>query len=148
MFCATLIGTLLAVTFVGCSHHAAPLPVVQVQAISHHRDVPEPATTTTTPPTTVPAVVVTWPKAPHIASVGSGRCGGDLPPCSVMYCENGGKLTGKNPSSSASGKWQILDSTWGGYGGYSHAQDAPESVQDAKARQIYAGGAGRSQWVC
>lgn len=82
------------------------------------------------------------------AQVGTGRCGGHLPPCSVMMCESGGNLRAENPSSSASGKWQIIDSTWGGYGGYSRASHAPESVQDERAAQIYAGGAGRSQWVC
>lgn len=78
----------------------------------------------------------------------SGRCGGSLPPCSVMMCESGGSLTAHNPRSTASGKWQILDTTWNGYGGYRHASDAPEDVQDARAREIYAGGAGRSAWVC
>lgn len=83
------------------------------------------------------------------AQYGSGACGGDLPPCSVMMCESsGGNLRAQNPRSSASGKWQILDSTWAGYGGYARASDAPESVQDERARQVYAGGAGRGQWVC
>jgi hypothetical protein len=78
----------------------------------------------------------------------TGRCGGDLPTCRIMQCESGGSDTAQNPSSTASGKWQILDSTWGGYGGYRRARDAPESVQDARARQLWAGGAGRSQWAC
>lgn len=82
------------------------------------------------------------------AVYGTGACGGDLPPCSVMWCESHGSLTAQNPHSTASGKWQILDSTWGGYGGYSRAMYAPESVQDARAREIYAGGAGRGAWVC
>lgn len=76
----------------------------------------------------------------------SGRCGGDLPPCCVMNRESGGSLTAQNPSSTASGKWQFLDSTWAGFGGYSSAYLAPESVQDAKARQLWAGGAGASHW--
>lgn len=79
---------------------------------------------------------------------GSGACGGDLPPCSVMECESGGNLLAQNPRSTASGKWQILDSTWAGYGGYRRAMDAPEEVQDGRAREIYAGGAGRRAWVC
>lgn len=83
-----------------------------------------------------------------VASYGSGACGGNLPPCSVMMCESGGSLTAQNPNSSASGKWQILDSTWANYKGYSRAMYAPESVQDERAAQIYAGGAGRSAWVC
>lgn len=76
----------------------------------------------------------------------SGRCGGDLPPCYVMMRESGGSLTARNPSSSASGKWQFLDSTWAGYGGYASAYLAPESVQDGKARELWAGGAGCSHW--
>lgn len=79
---------------------------------------------------------------------GSGRCGGNLPPCSVMECESGGDPTAQNPNSSASGKWQVIDSTWNNYGGYPSAASAPESVQDAFAAQLYAGGAGRGHWSC
>lgn len=67
---------------------------------------------------------------------GGGRCGGDLPPCWIMMRESGGDPRAQNPTSSASGKWQMLDSTWAGYGGYAHASDAPEEVQDAKARTM------------
>ncbi len=91
--------------------------------------------------------------APAPPKTSSGRCGGDLPPCSVMECESGGSLTARNPTSSASGKWQIINPTWkgteaGANSGVSSAADAPEHVQDAAAREIYAGGAGRSQWTC
>lgn len=82
-----------------------------------------------------------------VSGSGAGRCGGDLPPCSVMMCESGGSLTARN-SSGAAGKWQIMPGTWNGYGGYASAADAPEDVQDARAAEIYAGGAGRSAWVC
>jgi Transglycosylase-like domain len=76
----------------------------------------------------------------------SGRCGGVLPPCYVMQRESGGDIRAENPVSSASGKWQFIDGTWDGYGGYAHASDAPEEVQDAKARETWAGGAGCSHW--
>ena len=76
----------------------------------------------------------------------SGRCGGDLPPCCVMQRESGGNIHAQNPTSSASGKWQFVDGTWNGYGGYSSAAQAPESVQDAKARELWAGGAGAGHW--
>lgn len=79
---------------------------------------------------------------------GSGRCGGNLPPCPVMECESGGNIHAENPNSSASGKWQIIDSTWGNYMGYPTAASAPEWVQDQRAAEIYAGGAGRGQWAC
>ena len=83
------------------------------------------------------------------SSYGSGACGGDLPTCEIMMCESGGDIRIENQQgSSASGKWQIIDGTWNGYGGYARAKDAPEHVQDAKARELWAGGAGRSQWEC
>lgn len=91
----------------------------------------------------------------------SGQCGGSLPPCYVMMRESRGDIRiwnggcyapigwrGKSPcgASSASGKWQAIRSSWGGYGGYVNAADAPEAVQDAWARRLYAGGRGGSHW--
>lgn len=76
----------------------------------------------------------------------TGRCGGDLPPCYVMMRESRGIITARNPSSTASGKWQFLNSTWAGFGGYAEAWMAPESVQDAKARILWDGGRGCSHW--
>lgn len=92
----------------------------------------------------------------------SSRCGGDLPPCYVMERESSGDLriwnggcyapVGWNGSrspcggSTASGKWQIIRTTWARYGGFLNAADAPEDVQDAKARALWAGGRGCSHW--
>ncbi len=76
----------------------------------------------------------------------SGECGGDLPPCCVLARESGGDPRAENPVSTASGLWQFVDGTWGGYGGYSHASYAPVSVQNDRARQVWAGGAGASNW--
>lgn len=103
------------------------------------------------------------PDQPPLAvtpSYGAGACGGDLPPCWVMNNESGGNLTvwnggcyypigyaGNNPcGSTASGKWQFIRSTWAGYGGYLNAADAPEHVQDEKARLTWAGGRGCGHW--
>lgn len=83
---------------------------------------------------------------PPSSSVIRGGCGGALPPCYVMIRESRGSLTAKNPDSTASGKWQFLDSTWHGYGGYAHASDAPEWVQDSRAAEVWAGGRGCSHW--
>lgn len=98
---------------------------------------------------------------PSVAVYGSGACGGTLPPCWVYHREDPtGDLTVWNGGchepvgwtgppcgrSTASGKWQFLRSTWNGYAGYVNAADAPESVQDAKARLVWAGGAGCGHW--
>lgn len=100
--------------------------------------------------------------APQGPTQGSGRCGGDLPPCYVMQRESGGDIRiwnggcyapvghqGRSPCgvSSASGKWQFVRGTWGGFGGYVNAADAPESVQDERARQLWAGGRGCGHWA-
>jgi Transglycosylase-like domain len=94
----------------------------------------------------VAAAVEHYSGTKNLSTPSSGRCGGNLPPCYVMNRESGGSLTAQNPTSTASGKWQFLDSTWNNYGGYSSASDAPENVQDAKAAEVWAGGAGCSHW--
>lgn len=121
----------------------------------------EEAARTTTTTTTTTTLTPTATAPPPAAGPSTGRCGGDLPPCSIMQRESGGDpriwngvcyaptgWTGNSPcgSSSASGKWQFVRGTWAGFGGYLNAADAPESVQDAKARQVWAGGRGCSHW--
>lgn len=118
----------------------------------------EPVTTTTETPTTTEPAPATIPRRSSTTTTeylreeattqaGTGNCGGDLPPCYVMMRESRGSLTVYNYSGSgASGKWQFMPSTWDGYGGYANAADAPESVQDAKARKLWAGGAGCAHW--
>lgn len=73
-------------------------------------------------------------------------CGGKLPTCHILECESGGNPKAENPRSSASGLWQFLDSTWDHYGGYHHASDAPASVQNDKAVELWNGGSGRRHW--
>jgi hypothetical protein len=51
----------------------------------------------------------------------------------IRALESGGDYTAAASSSTASGAYQFLDSTWAGYGGYRRALDAPPAVQDAKA---------------
>lgn len=118
-----------------------------------------------TPPTTTTTSVVPQPPdvteldwealarlSKHTARASRGstrprnRVGGDLPPLHVVMCESGGSYTAENPRSTASGRYQIVDSSWNGYRGYSHAADAPPDVQDAKAREMWNGGRGASHW--
>lgn len=81
-----------------------------------------------------------------LSSGGSGSTGVDPRLERVAQCESGGNYRAKNPRSTASGKYQILDSTWNGYGGYRRAMDAPPAVQDAKAKELWAGGRGANHW--
>ncbi|WP_462419010.1 transglycosylase family protein [Kytococcus sp. Marseille-QA3725] len=58
----------------------------------------------------------------------------------IKHCESRGDYAAENGGTSASGAYQFLDSTWqviAGDSGYSHAADAPESVQDAAAVKLY-----------
>lgn len=98
------------------------------------------ATATTAPPVAAPTVA----GAP--AGWHSGMCGGNLPTCCIMMRESGGNPAAYNPSGAA-GKWQFMPGTWGGYGGFASAAQAPEWVQDARAIEIWAGGAGAGHWA-
>ncbi|MBV9336165.1 MAG: transglycosylase family protein [Solirubrobacterales bacterium] len=68
-------------------------------------------------------------------------------PNSVVTCESGGQNLTPN-SAGASGYYQFLPSTWNGYGGYGQAYQAPKSLQDQRASQLWNGGSGASNWVC
>jgi transglycosylase-like protein len=101
-------------------------------------------------PIVIRKVVEVTPEAPAVApqapsqgySGGGGGCGLDT----IKQRESGGDYRAQNPSSSASGAYQVLDGTWGGYGGYQRAGDAPANVQDKFAQSLYAQH-GSSPWV-
>ena len=86
-------------------------------------------------------------KAPARTGRGGGG-GGSCNPESIVQRESKGDPNAVNPSPGAGGKYQFLPSTWSGYGGYSPAEDAPESVQDERFNEMWAGGAGSSHWGC
>ncbi len=57
----------------------------------------------------------------------------------IRHLESGDDYAARAPGSSASGAYQFLDSSWGGYGGYARAYLAPPAVQDAKATEHITG---------
>jgi len=81
-----------------------------------------------------------------VASSGGGSTSCAIPQY-ICDRESGGNPTVYNhQGSGASGKYQFMPRTWNGYEGYANAADAPEAVQDAKAAELWAGGAGCSHW--
>ena len=56
----------------------------------------------------------------------------------IKTMESGGDYTVAVTTSTASGAYGFLDSSWGGYGGFRRAKDAPPEVQDAKAAELVA----------
>lgn len=67
----------------------------------------------------------------------------------IKQCESAGNYQAQNPSSTASGAYQFLDTTWQSLeasAGYARAADAPASVQDAAALELYTQ-QGTSPWT-
>ncbi len=58
----------------------------------------------------------------------------------IAWCESKCNPTNHNPTSTAAGKYQYLDTTWNDYGGYPTADAAPEYAQDQRAAADTAGG--------
>jgi len=75
---------------------------------------------------------------------GGGTCAGSIPG-NIIYRESKCDPAAVNSRSGASGKYQVLPSTWAGYGGYQSAADAPEAIQDQWAAEAYAA-AGCRPW--
>ena len=90
----------------------------QAQAQTSHRSAPAPS---------------------HVSLSGIAAC--------IAKYESGGNPRAENPTTSASGLYQFTDGTWGGYGGYSRASQAPVSVQTERFYQVWNGGAGAGNWV-
>jgi septal ring factor EnvC (AmiA/AmiB activator) len=82
------------------------------------------------------------------AGPGLGPSGGWAIPYAIVLCESGGQNLPPN-SAGASGYYQIIPSTWKGFGGSGPAAYlASKAEQDAVASRIYNGGAGVSNWAC
>jgi hypothetical protein len=68
--------------------------------------------------------------------------------CRVLLCESGGNFQAENPSSSASGGWQFLSSTWERTTGTPAPASAySPDTQTAAAAQLWAS-SGWGQWSC
>ena len=86
--------------------------------------------------------------AARATSAPAGGSGGWAIPAAIVMCESGGQNLPPN-SAGASGYYQILPSTWKGAGGSGPAAYlASKAEQDRVAAQLWAGGAGASNWVC
>ena len=82
------------------------------------------------------------------AGSGLGSLAGWAIPWGIVRCESGGRNHAPN-GAGASGYYQIIPSTWKGFGGRGPAAYlAPKSEQDRIAAAIYRGGAGAHNWVC
>lgn len=78
----------------------------------------------------------------------SGGSGGWAIPYAIVLCESGGQNLPPN-SAGASGYYQIIPSTWRGFGGTGPAAyETSKAEQDAVAARIWNDGAGASNWVC
>jgi hypothetical protein len=62
-----------------------------------------------------------------------------LPPifAKIKQCESGNDPVAQNPHSTASGLYQVLNSTWNNYDGYARAMYAPPAVQEQFALELY-----------
>lgn len=97
------------------------------------------------------AGLATPAQARSLGSRGPGHinghpCGGDLPPCYVLWRESRG-MNVKNRHSSASGYWQVVNGTWNHFHGYRTAMSAPPNVQDDFAKGLWNHGKGCRHWA-
>ena len=69
-------------------------------------------------------------------------------PWAIVQCESGGQNLPPNYAG-ASGYYQFMVATWKGLGGSTpQAYQASKAEQDRLAARLWAGGAGRDNWVC
>jgi hypothetical protein len=99
---------------------AGPLAGEQTTLVPEETVPPPPTTDAASPPAVIPDQVPD-PNNPILAT--------------IREIESGNNYTARN-SATASGAYQITDSTWGFYLGYPSANVAPPPVQDTKAAEL------------
>jgi len=83
-----------------------------------------------------PAPITSYkPARQQAANYGGGTASGDLA-ARIRARESGGNYA-TNTGNGYYGAYQFDTGTWGGYGGYKYASDAPPEVQDAKFQETY-----------
>lgn len=95
-------------------------------------------------------VTTSQPREELTGEAGSGRCGGDLPPCWVMAQESGGDIHAVNwggcGGNNCYGKWQF-SGAWACHFGLScDIASWTEAEQDYAARTLWDNGRGCSHW--
>lgn len=126
-----------------CAHDSAEGPLAGECVTTSTTAAP----TTTAPPTTVAPEprasrsresVNTSPRPVNTTTPNYAASDVDGILAAIKRCESGGNYSAQNRTSSASGAYQFLDSTWAGRGGFESAKDAPPEMQDQAARELYA----------
>jgi hypothetical protein len=95
-------------------------------------------------PTAAAPAPVTSSRSSYVPRGNGGAAGGDLA-ARIRARESGGNY-GANTGNGYYGAYQFDRGTWGGYGGYATADQAPPEVQDAKFQETYAA-RGCSPWA-
>ena len=116
---------------------------------------PRPAVTVTTPPRIIVKTIVKRVPGPVktvYVSRSLVRTPISTPPGGVAACirkwESGGNYSAQNPTSTASGAYQFLDSTWQSVTGLSgRAMNYSPSIQDKAFYKLWNNGRGAGQWV-
>ena len=114
-----------------------PKPVVKTKTVKVR--VPGPTKTVYVTRSKV-RVPLTQSAVKHSAPGGAAAC--------IRKYESGGNYRAQNPSSSASGAYQFLDSTWRAVTGLSgSAKDYSPATQDSAFFKLWNGGAGAGNWT-
>lgn len=138
-----VIGAMLG-SLSACGEHAAAIAFVEPGEVEATTTTTKPPPTTLAPTTTIGTRPAGGSRANRGVTRNPAPIRGDKSqgPGDVLEriakCESGGSYTAQNRHSTASGKYQYLDTTWNNYGGYRHAKDAPPALQDQRARADYA----------